>query len=126
MGFFERIRKRKAICGYVRKLPRLLAQDYGRRTQYTPAQIISTIERYHLNGIYSCYAIAMFSARDAFDSFHEANGEHCSYEAMHGEIAGDYFGGSTDFGFSDTTLSDNNAGHDHGSSHDGGGGHGSH
>jgi len=32
----------------------------------------------------------MFSARDAFDQFHEANGEHCSYDAMRGEIAGDY------------------------------------
>ena len=128
MRFFERIRKRKAIGGYVRELPRLLAKDYGRRTQYTPAQVRSTIERYHLNGIYSCYAIAMFSARDAFDQFHEANGEHCSYDAMRGEIAGDYFGGNADFGFSDTiaTLSDGNAGHDHGSSHDGGGGHGGH
>jgi hypothetical protein len=128
MQFFERIRKRKAIGGYVRKLPRLLAKDYGRRMQYTPAQVRSTIERYHLNGIYSCYAIAMFSARDAFDQFHEANGEHCSYDAMRGEIAGDYFGGNADFGFSDTiaTLSDSNAGHDHGNSHDGGGGHGGH
>jgi len=128
MRFFERIRKRKAIGSYVRKLPGLLAKDYGRRTQFTPAQIRSTIERYHLNGIYSCYAIAMFSARDAFDHFHEASGEHCSYDEMRGEIAGDYFGGNTDFGFSDTlaTVSDSTSGHDHGNSHDSGGGHDGH
>ena len=128
MRFLERLRKHKAIGSYVRKLPRLLAKDYGRRMQYTPAQVRSTIERYHLNGIYSCYAIAMFSARDAFDQFHEASGEHCSYDAMRSEIANDHFGGDSGFSFSDTiaTLSDDSGSHDQGGSHDGGGGHGGH
>jgi len=83
-----------------------------------------------LNAIYSCYAIAMFSNREAFDQFHEVNGEHCNYDVMRGEIAVEYFGGNSGFGFSDmiSAFPESNSGHDHGSSHDGGSGdgHGGH
>ena len=130
MRVFESIRKRKAIKRYARQLPGLLSKDNGRRSHYTPSQIRSTVDRYNLNAIYSCYAIAMFSNREAFDQFHEANGEHCNYDAMRGEIAVEHFGGNSEFGFSDilSAFPESNSGHDHGSSHDGGSGdgHGSH
>jgi hypothetical protein len=126
MRLLENIRKRRAIQRYAQKLPRLLAKDYGRRTQYTPPQIKSTVDRYNMNAIYSCYAIAMFSNRDAFDQFHEASGEQCNYDAMRGEIATEYFGGNSGFGISDilTVFPEGESGHDHGNSHDGGSGHG--
>jgi len=125
MRFFETLTKRRAIRHYARSLPRLLAKDYGHSKTYTPAQVRSTIERSGLNTIYSCYAIAMFSTRESFDQFHEANGEPCNYDAMRGEIAIDHFGGNSDFDFSDiiTAFSESDAGHDHGG-HDGGGGDG--
>jgi hypothetical protein len=68
----------------------------------------------------------MFSARDAFDQFHEASGEHCNFDAMRSEIANDLFGGNPDFSFSDiiTAFSESGGSHDHGSSHGDGGNHG--
>ncbi len=117
MGFFERFRKRRAIKIYARRLPRLLAKDYGRSQSYTPAQVRKTIERHGLNATYSCYGIAMFSGREGFDQFHAESGEQCNYDEMRTEIANDHFGGNVDFSLTDilSASSDWDGGH---SSHD--------
>jgi hypothetical protein len=73
MRFFERIRKRKAIGGYVRKLPRLLAKDYGRRTQYTPAQVRSTIEDMLQTAKFTDYAERMICRSRKMDRHWEAS-----------------------------------------------------
>jgi hypothetical protein len=57
--------KRRVIRSYARQLPRLLARDYGFSRSYTARQVRRTVERSGLNVHYSCYAIAMFSDRDA-------------------------------------------------------------
>jgi hypothetical protein len=101
MGFLKRLLKRRAIGDYARRLPRLLARDYGASRTYTPAQVRSTIERGGLDPSYSCYGIAMFSSRESFDNFHAVNGEQCNYDDMRSEIATDHFGGNIDFSFSD-------------------------
>jgi len=123
MGFFERWRKRRAIKNYARRLPGLLAKDYGRSKSYTPAQVRSSIERHGLNTEYSCYGVAMFSDRESFDQFHADIGEPCNYDDMRHEIAHDFFGGGMDFTPGDVfSTSDWEGGH-HSSDFGDGGGH---
>jgi Family of unknown function (DUF6559) len=43
--YFEAFRKRRAIRSYARRLPRLLAKDYGYSQTYTPQQVRKTIAR---------------------------------------------------------------------------------
>ena len=45
MKFIRRLKKNRAIKSYVKKLPGLLAKDYGRGARYRPLQIKRTIER---------------------------------------------------------------------------------
>ncbi|WP_435106710.1 DUF6559 family protein [Arhodomonas sp. AD133] len=93
----EAFRKRRAIKSYVRRLPGLLARDYGKRGAYTPTQIERTIERHGLKAAYACYGIAMFSDRLSFDQHHQEAGEHCDYDSMRREIADEHFGGDPGF-----------------------------
>jgi len=101
MGFLKRLLKRRIIGNYARRLPKLLAKDYGASQTYTPAQVRSTIERHGLDPEYSCYGIAMFTTRESFESFHALNGEQCNYDDMRSEIAADHFGGNIDFSSGD-------------------------
>ncbi len=41
--YFDWVRKRRAIRSYARRLPRLLAKDYGASKTYTPQQVRKTI-----------------------------------------------------------------------------------
>lgn len=97
MSFINRIKKRRAIKSYVKKLPRLLAKDYGRSAYYRPLQIKRTIERADLDVTYSCYAVAMFSLRDEFFQFHTDVGEICDYDAMRAEVSVRHFSGDENF-----------------------------
>jgi hypothetical protein len=116
--YFEALRKRRAIRGYARRLPRLLARDYGASKTYTPQQVRKTIARSGMNTDYSCYGVAMFSGREDFNQFHQSIGETCDYDAMRGEIADSHFHGNTDF-----TISDISAAFSESGSHSGDGGH---
>jgi hypothetical protein len=129
MGFLGELRKRRAIRGYVRKLPRMLRDDYGFSRTYTPRQIVATIERNGLNRDHSAYAVAMFSDPAGFAQLHESAAEHYNYEAMRDEVAFNYFNGNTNFTVSDIMHTFPDAAHDAGGSagHDGhGDGGGSH
>jgi hypothetical protein len=97
MNFLTALRKRRVTRDYARKLPRLLAKDYGFSQSYSPRQVRSTIERYRLNGDYSCYAISMFSDRPAFEQYHRELGEHCNYDEMRAEVAAAHFNGNSHF-----------------------------
>src|SRR5581483_10888155 len=101
MAFLEAFRRRRATRDYARKLPNLLARDYGAAREYTPRQVRKTIERYGLNGDYSCYAIAMFSGRTDFDQFHRSLGESCDYDTMRADVAVAHFDGNLDFTIAD-------------------------
>jgi hypothetical protein len=101
MAFLRALRKRWVTRDYARKLPNLLARDYGFSQSYSPRQVRSTIERYGLNSDYSCYAISMFSDRAAFDQYHRDLGEHCNYDAMRAEVAAAHFNGNSHFTMSD-------------------------
>jgi hypothetical protein len=125
--------KRRAIRSYTRQLPRLLAKDYGFSRTYTARQVRRTVERSGLNVYYSCYAIAMFSDRDAFNQFHHEISENCNYDMMRAEIADGHFHGDIHFTISDICAVSSDAGFDpgHGGLHgvgsgDGHGGDGGH
>jgi hypothetical protein len=114
--------KRRAIRSYARQLPRLLAKDYGFSRSYTARQVRRTVERSGLNVHHSCYAIAMFSDRDAFVQFHHEIGENCDYDNMRAEIADRHFHGNMDFTISDIFAAGVDPGHS--GSHDAGSGDG--
>lgn len=129
MSIIQSFKKRRAIKSYITKLPRLLARDYGASKSYTPKQVRSTIERSGLDGLYSCYGVALFSSRADFDKFHSENGESCNFDAMRAEIAHSHFGGNEEFTFDDivSSGSEHGSGSAHGGHHDAdGGGHGGH
>lgn len=97
MNFFSNIKKNRAIKSYIRKLPRLLNNDYGREKQYTPKQIRSTAERHGLNLFYISFGIAMFSDKSQFDKYHKEIEGNCCYEDMRSEVGNKYFGGDSSF-----------------------------
>jgi hypothetical protein len=49
MELVENFKRNRAIKSYIRKLPSLLAKDYGRSNTYTPKQVKRTIQRYGLS-----------------------------------------------------------------------------
>ena len=126
MKFIRRLKKNRAIKSYAKKLPELLAKDYGRSAHYRPLQIKRTIERAGLDPIYACYAIAMFSGREDFIRFHNEIGETCDFDAMRAEVAHSYFSGDVNFDVSDIVnlYSENGSEASHPGSHDSGSGHG--
>jgi uncharacterized membrane protein len=101
MSFITDFQRKRAIKSYIKKLPDLLSKDYGRSKTYTPQQVKRTIERAGLNAAWGCYAISMFSSRDAFDAYHHEIGEPCDYDAMRCIIREEYFQGKSDFDMAD-------------------------
>ena len=101
MKFIAKFRRNHAIKSYIKRLPRLLAKDYGKSKTYSPKQVKRSIERSGLSVTHACYAIAMFSGREAFDQYHHEVGEFCNYEAMRCEIADKHFSGNSDFEITD-------------------------
>ena len=104
MELIATFKRNRAIKSYIKKLPSLLAKDYGKANGYNPKQVKRTIERYDLNVIYACYGIAMFCRRDSFDKYHQEIGESRNYDDMRCEIGDKYFGGNADFGIVDVGL----------------------
>ncbi|MES9992797.1 MAG: DUF6559 family protein [Candidatus Thiodiazotropha sp.] len=130
MELIANIQRNRAIKSYIRKLPLLLAKDYGKSKTYTPLQVKSTIQRSGLSVSDACYGIAMFSNREAFEQYHKETGENCDYDAMRSEIAELHFQGNVCFEVSDiaSVSSDYGGGIDagglDGGGADGGGGDG--
>jgi hypothetical protein len=126
LKFIRRLKKNRAIKSHVKRLPGLLAKDYGHSTHYKPLQIRRTIERAGLDPIYSCYAIAMFSGREDFNQFHIDMGETCDYDAMRGEVAHNHFSDDVNFDAGDIVniYSEHGSDASHQSSDNSGSGHG--
>ncbi|WP_444916232.1 DUF6559 family protein [Microbulbifer sp. VAAC004] len=101
MQFIRRIQRNRAIKSYLRKLPKLLAKDYGKSKRYRPKQVRATIERSGLSIIYTCYAISIFCSKKDFDAYHHEIGEMCDYGAMRGEVGNLHFYGNANFSSND-------------------------
>jgi hypothetical protein len=126
VNIIGRLKKRRAIKAYVKKLPGLLVKDYGRLSHYNPLQVRRTIERAGLDTTYACYAIAMFSTPEDFAQFHMGTGESCDYDVMRGELAREHFSGDAGFTVEDVgnVFGEHVSDASHGGSHDAAGGHG--
>jgi hypothetical protein len=126
LNIIDRFKKRRAIKAYVKKLPGLLAKDYGRLSHYQPLQVRRTIERAGLDTTYACYAIALFSSREDFAQFHNESGESCDYDGIRGEVAQEHFSGDAGFSAVDGGFAhgENGSEASHGGSHESGGRHG--
>ncbi|WP_144393249.1 DUF6559 family protein [Pleionea sediminis] len=119
MYFFAGIRKKRAIKSYINRLGKDLAKRYGRSKQYTPGQVVKTVQDCGYNWRHICYAHALYVSQKHFEKWHKEQGEPCDYTAMREDIAHNYFGGnvesmaSSDFsGGFDTGFSDGSAGSD--------------
>ena len=135
--WFDRLRRRRAIKAYARKLPLVLRKDYGASPSYTPAQVKRSVERAGLNTEHLSFALCMFSDCQEFNRYHTALGSAnvCDYHLMRAEVGHTCFEGR-DFSIADMVAHfhdgaggghDGSSGHDAGSDghgHDGhGGGH---
>ncbi len=60
MELSRNFNRKRAIKSYIKKLPSLLAKDYGKSKTYTPMQVKKTIERSKLSVVDACYGIAIF------------------------------------------------------------------
>lgn len=69
MAIIKRLRKWLALSSYKANLPSLLVQRYGRGRRYTPAQVLTTIQRHRLSERYAAYACAMFCSERAYSQF---------------------------------------------------------
>jgi len=96
MYFFAGIRKNRAIKSYVHRLGRDLATRYGKAKEYTPGQVVKTVQDCGYNWRHICYAHALYVSHKHFDKWHEEQGETCDYLAMREEIASNHFGGSAE------------------------------
>ncbi|HED35908.1 MAG TPA: hypothetical protein ENJ08_17065 [Gammaproteobacteria bacterium] len=103
MKLIKNFRKNRSIKSYIKKLPGLLAKDYGKSKTYTPGQVKKTIERHGLPVADARFGIAMFSDREAFDQYHQETGESCNYDDMRCEIADKHLDGNSYFGIADVT-----------------------
>lgn len=123
MELIRSFKRNRAIKSYIKKLPGLLAKDYGKAKTYTPKQVKKTIERSGLSVSNACFGIAMFSGKTAFDQYHQEIGEPCNYDGMRCEIADKHFNGNSDFEISDvvSVSSDFGGGYDAGGFDSGGG-----
>lgn len=120
MGLISNFRKKRAIKSYLKKLPTLLAKDYGGSQSYTPQQVKKTIERNKLPVIYSSYAIAIFSNLDGYNQYHQELGEICDYDALRGEIADKHFSGNSNFEISNLVSASSSYGGSDGGGSSGG------
>jgi len=59
MDLIKKFKRNRAIKSYLKKLPSLLAKDYGKSKIYTPKQVKKTIERSSLSVTDACYSIAI-------------------------------------------------------------------
>ncbi len=83
----QALKKRRAIQSYRKKLGPYLVKGYGKSKNYTPAQVTAGAQNLGLDIMLLCYAMAMYTSRDDFNSYHHSTGQSCDYDTMRGEIA---------------------------------------
>lgn len=101
MKFIANLQKNRAIKSYLKVLPPLLKQRYGRLDTYTEGQIRRTIEAAGLNPNHMSYAFAIFMSEAACAEMVKSNHLDLDYMKNRQSIADDYFMGDKDFTFGD-------------------------
>ncbi len=96
-----KLSKKKAINSYLTSLPKLMTKDYGKSLEYSPMQVIKSIERYKLNAKYQIYAVALYTEQEDFIQYCESNQLTFDYKLIRDELSRMYFDG---FDFSSTDV----------------------
>jgi hypothetical protein len=99
-----------------RNVGKHLTATYGKRAHYSPTLVKVTMRRLNYPDVWDCWALSLFTDRSAFDAYHDALGEVCSYASMHADmLSAAGFDSLTDFVPADcaSTFSDLPDLHDH-------------
>jgi hypothetical protein len=89
------IRKWLAIRSYARRLPKDLAKRYGKSVYYSPAQIITTVEKLGFNSEWIAYALCMHCRFSDVAASHSSVAEQWS--ELRSAIGKRFFRGNTEF-----------------------------
>lgn len=81
MNWLERYRMRRAARAMARKLPPVMAREWGRSDYYTAQQVRRALQVTGLPGAYDFLALAAFLDRQAYEAVSSANGARHDYDA---------------------------------------------
>ena len=102
---FNWIKKRTTLKSYVKQLPLLLKQKYGRHKRYSEEEIKTSIQLAGFDNSFIEYAYAMFMSRNEFGSLKHKNKDFEDYDMLRNEIAKSFFSGNSSFTIHDVLES---------------------
>lgn len=86
-------RKNKAVNSYLKALPKMMTNDYGKSTEYSALQVVKSIERYKFNAKYQAYAVALHCSEEEFFSYFNDAISKSEYQQIRDELSMKYFDG---------------------------------
>ncbi len=90
--------RRQAIRRYLRRLPRLLLEDFGHRGPYNRDQVLACIRRHKVSSPeYAEYAVALFCDAVALGDLQRQGDLYPDHAGLRRELSETYFGGTDQF-----------------------------
>ena len=86
-------RKNKAVNSYLKALPKMMTNDYGKSIDYSALQVIKSIERYKFNAKHQAYAVALHCSEEEFFSYFIDEISKPEYQQIRDDISNKYFDG---------------------------------
>lgn len=102
---FNWIKKRTTLKSYVRQLPLLLKQKYGKHKRYSEEEIKTSIQLAGFDNSFIEYAYAIYMSRNEFGGLKHKNKDLEDYDTLRKEIAKSFFRGNTSFTIHDVLES---------------------
>jgi hypothetical protein len=81
MGWFTRFQMRRAARAMARKLPPLIAREWGRADHYTPQQVRRALQITALTGRFDFVALAAFLSREDYEAVRAVESIQYDYDA---------------------------------------------
>ena len=91
---FNWIKKRTTLKSYVRQLPLILKEKYGKHKRYSEEEIRTSIQLGGFDNSFIEYAYAMYMSRNEFGGLKHKNKDLEDYDTLRKEIAKSYFRGN--------------------------------
>ena len=102
---FNWIKKRTTLKSYVKQLPLLLKQKYGRHKRYSEEEIKTSIQLAGFDNSFIEYAYAIYMSRNEFGGLKHKNKDLEDYDTLRKEIAKSFFRGNASFTIHDVLES---------------------
>ena len=102
---FNWIKKRTTLKSYVKQLPLLLKQKYGRHKRYSEEEIKTSIQLAGFENSFIEYAYAIYMSRNEFGGLKHKNKDFEDYDTLRKEIAKSFFRGNASFTIHDVLES---------------------